>query len=102
VEFKPSILAKVVDGAPPGLDATANFLFYDKLWVGAMYRWEEAVGALVQYEINNKFRIGYSFDYVLSNIGSYSSGSHEIMLGVDIGRKWAGDVSPRFFTTRYF
>jgi type IX secretion system PorP/SprF family membrane protein len=102
VQFKPSTLIKVVNGAPPGVDVTANFLFYDKFWAGAMYRWQDALGVLLQYELNNKFRIGYAFDYTLSNLSKYSNGSHEIMLGIDIGRKWAGDVSPRFFSTRYF
>jgi len=102
VQFKPSALIKVVNGAPPGFDVTANFLFYEKFWAGAMYRWQDAVGVLLQYEFNNKFRLGYAFDYTLSDISKYSNGSHEIMLGLDIGRKWAGDVSPRFFSTRYF
>ncbi|MDZ4822812.1 MAG: type IX secretion system membrane protein PorP/SprF [Flavobacteriales bacterium] len=101
VKFKPSLLLKAVNGAPPGLDLSAQFLFYDKLWIGGMYRWEDAVGALVQYEINNKFKFGYSYDYTLSDIGMYSDGSHEIMLGIDIGRKPAGDVSPRFMN-RWF
>jgi hypothetical protein len=79
-----------------------QFLFYEKLWIGAMYRWQDAAGVLLQYEIDNRFKIGYAFDYTLSNLSIYSNGSHEIMLGIDIGRKWAGDVSPRFFSTRYF
>jgi len=29
--------------------------------------------------------IGYAFDYTLSNIINYSSGSHEIMIGINIG-----------------
>jgi len=96
-KFKPTILVKAVNGAPPGFDVTANFLFYEKLWIGAMYRHEDAAGILLQYEINNKWKFGYSYDYTLSNLNKYSSGSHELMLGVDIGRKVGGDVSPRYF-----
>jgi len=33
LKFKPSLLAKAVQGAPPGFDFTANFLFYDKLCI---------------------------------------------------------------------
>jgi type IX secretion system PorP/SprF family membrane protein len=97
LKFKPTIMLKGVDGAPPGADVTANFLLYDKFWIGAMYRWEDAVGALLQYEINNKFRIGYSYDYTLSDIGDYSTGSHEIMLGFDLYKPITGDKSPRYF-----
>lgn len=97
VKFKPTILLKAVNGAPPGMDLTANFMFYDKFWIGAMYRWQDAVGALIQYEINNKLKFGYAYDYITSDIGRYTSGSHEIMIGYDFGKGNKGDVSPRFF-----
>jgi type IX secretion system PorP/SprF family membrane protein len=97
LKFKPTILLKAVNGAPPGVDVTANFLFFDKLWAGMMYRWNDAVGMLVQYEINNKLKIGYAYDYILSDLSRYTSGSHEIMIGYDLGQGFRGDVSPRYF-----
>jgi type IX secretion system PorP/SprF family membrane protein len=97
VYFKPSAALRVVNGAPPSVDATANFLLYEKFWIGAMYRWQESVGLLVQYEINNRLRIGYAYDYSTTDINDYSSGSHEIMLSTDFGKKAGADVSPRFF-----
>ena len=96
-KFKPTILIKAVSGAPIGAEVTAQFLFYDKLWVGAMYRWTDAAGLLLQYEINNRFKIGYAYDYTLSDIRKYSDGSHEVMLGFDLIRGFPGDVSPRYF-----
>jgi type IX secretion system PorP/SprF family membrane protein len=96
-KFKPAFLVKAVPGAPISFDITANFMFYERLWVGGMYRLQDAVGLLLQYEVNNKIRVGYAYDYTLSDIGDYTSGSHEIMLGVEIGRKPGGDISPRYF-----
>jgi type IX secretion system PorP/SprF family membrane protein len=97
VKFKPTVLFKAVGGAPPAVDVTANFLIYDKFWIGAMYRWNDAVGALVQYEVNNRLKFGYAYDYIISDIGRYTIGSHEVMLGYDLGRGVGADVSPRFF-----
>jgi type IX secretion system PorP/SprF family membrane protein len=97
VKFKPTVLLKAVNGAPPGFDVTANFLMYDKLWMGAMYRWNDAVGVLLQYEVNNKLKFGYAYDYIISDIGRYTSGSHELMIGYDLVRPGRGDVSPRYF-----
>jgi type IX secretion system PorP/SprF family membrane protein len=96
-KFKPAFLFKAVNGAPPSFDLTANFIFYEKFWIGAMYRWQDAAGLLLQYEINNKVKIGYAYDYTLSDIGDYTIGSHEIMLGIDFFRGVRGDVSPRWF-----
>jgi type IX secretion system PorP/SprF family membrane protein len=96
-KFKPTILLKAVNGAPLGAEVTAQFLFYEKLWAGLMYRWQDAAGVLLQYEINNRFKIGYAYDYTLSDIRKYSDGSHEVMLGFDLIKGFPGDVSPRYF-----
>ncbi len=50
---------------------------------------------LLGFNINPDFRIGYAYDYTLSNLGDYNSGSHEIMLLYDFNRKQFN--SPRFF-----
>lgn len=96
-KFKPTVLIKAVNGAPLGAEVTAQFLFYEKLWAGVMYRWQDAAGVLLQYEINNRFKIGYAYDYTLSDIRKYSDGSHEVMLGFDLIKGFPGDVSPRYF-----
>jgi len=31
-----------------------------------------------------KYYLGYAFDYTMSNIKRYTSGSHEILLGINI------------------
>jgi type IX secretion system PorP/SprF family membrane protein len=92
-KFKPTVLIKAVSGAPIGAEVTGQFLFYDKLWAGLMYRWQDAAGVLLQYEINNRFKIGYA----LSDIRRYSDGSHEVMLGFDLIRGYPGEISPRYF-----
>ncbi len=97
IYFKPSTMIRLVNGAPPSFDITGNFLFYERFWAGAMYRYQEAVGMLFQYVINDKLRIGYAYDFSVNEIRTYSSGSHEIMLGVDFGRTPGADISPRFF-----
>lgn len=97
VHFKPAYLIKAVPGAPMQFDFTANFWFYERFWVGAMYRHEDAVGLLAQYVVNDVIRVGYAYDYNTSKLGDYSSGSHEIMLGVDLRKRYGGHTSPRYF-----
>lgn len=97
VKFKPSFLVKAVEGAPWNVDLTANFLFYDKFWLGAMYRYQDAVGALLQYHITDAFTAGYVYEYSITSLSKYSGGTHEIMIGYDIGSKTQGVRSPRYF-----
>lgn len=96
-KFKPTFLVKGVQGAPISFDLSANFFFFEKFWLGAMYRHQDAVGALFQYFFTDGIYAGYSYDYPISVLRNYSGGSHEIMLGFDFGRKLKGIRSPRYF-----
>jgi len=42
-------------------------------------------------------RIGYAYDYTLSNMGKYNDGSHEVILLWDIQFSETNFKSPRFF-----
>ena len=45
----------------------------------------------------SQLRIGYAYDMTTSKIRHYSSGSHEIMLGIDLGKDPIRIKSPRYF-----
>ena len=96
-KFKPTFLVKAVEGAPVSFDLSANFLFFEKFWLGAMYRHTDAVGLLAQYHLTNDLSVGYAYDYPLSTLRNYSGGSHEIMIGFEFGNKVKGVRSPRYF-----
>lgn len=100
VKFKPAFMTKMVASAPASFDLTTNFLLYDKFEIGAAYRVNDAVSSLVSFKINPQLRIGYSYDYTLTNLTKFNSGSHEFMVLFDIGsdqKKKGYDKSPRFF-----
>ncbi|MDP4953787.1 MAG: type IX secretion system membrane protein PorP/SprF, partial [Flavobacteriales bacterium] len=90
-------LIRYVAGAPVSADITANFLFNDRLWVGGMYRFGDAMGALVSFQINNQLRAGYSYDYTLSDLNNYNNGSHELMISYDFIFQKDKTLSPRYF-----
>lgn len=100
IKFKPAFMMKSAIGAPASFDITTNFLLYNKVEVGAAYRWDDSVGALFNFRISNALRVGYAYDYTISNLGRFNSGSHEIILLFDLDRsknKKGYDKSPRFF-----
>ncbi len=95
LKFKPTVLVKAVENASVQTDFTANFLIMDKVWLGAMYRIQNAYGFIAQFVIQEHVRIGYAVDFSTSKIVS-NSGTHEIMLSYEFGKRkrW---TSPRMF-----
>lgn len=85
-EVEPSLLMKAIVQAPVQLDINAKTIYKKMVWLGASYRHNESVVIMIGAEKNN-FRIGYSYDATLSNIRKYSSGSHEIFLGMNIPKR---------------
>ena len=97
IKFKPAFLTKLVTGAPLQVDASANFLFFDKLMLGGAYRWDAAVSALAGFQITDGLFIGYSYDMETTQLRKYNSGSHEVFLRFELFNKVSKMVSPRFF-----
>lgn len=96
--IKPSTLIKFQGNAPVELDLNCNVLFLNKFWLGAGWRTGDALIAMAEWNINSQLRIGYAFDYTLTQIADYSNNSHEVMLGYDFGK--SVDIktrSPRYF-----
>ncbi|NBU81000.1 MAG: type IX secretion system membrane protein PorP/SprF [Flavobacteriaceae bacterium] len=97
IKFKPAVLTKMVTGSPLQVDASANFLFFDKLMLGGAYRWDAAVSALAGFQVTDGLFIGYSYDMETTNLRRYNSGSHEVFLRFELFNKVSKMVSPRFF-----
>ncbi len=97
LKFKPAAMLKGTVGAPLSVDVSANFLLYNKLTLGAAYRWDAAVSAIAGFQINRNLMIGYAYDYSTTELGHYNNGSHEIFLRFELGTKVAPKVNPRFF-----
>lgn len=58
----------------------AKLLYEKKFWGGISYRHTDAIVPMIGIHLINGISFGYSYDVVLSNVGSYNSGSHELML----------------------
>lgn len=97
LKFKPATLVKAVSGSPLQWDVSANFLLYEKVTLGAAYRWSAAMSALVGFQATDEIFIGFGYDYQTTDIESYSDGSYEVMLRFDLFKKPERVLTPRFF-----
>ena len=98
LKLKPAFMTKAVKGAPLSMDLTANVLWNNRVEFGVGYRFDDSVSGLVNFKVTPTLRLGYAYDYTLSNLGNFNSGSHEVMILFDISKIGNGyDKSPRFF-----
>ncbi|KGO93134.1 PorP/SprF family type IX secretion system membrane protein [Flavobacterium subsaxonicum] len=97
LKFKPAVLGKIVSGAPITVDVSANFLLYEKLTLGASYRYDDSVSALAGFQITRGIFVGYAYDYSVTELNKYNDGSHEFVLKFQLVPKSTRIKSPRFF-----
>ena len=101
IKFRPTVITKFTNVAPMSYDATASFLFYEKIWFGASYRFNDAsnFGAFLDYQLTDSIRLGYAYDLPTYDFRPYSGGTHEVILIFEPRSILKSKVyrSPRYF-----
>ena len=96
-KLRPSVQVKASMGAPLSMDLSLAGIFNDKLWIGAMNRWNAAAGGFVQYQICRQFRLGLASEFGMTPIRNYNNGTFEVMMSYDFNYKKTDVKSPRYF-----
>lgn len=96
VKFIPSFLLKYVPvHAPVTFDFNATFVFVDRLWLGAAYRFNDSYNFMAAVNITRQLRLGYTYDLTVSPLRGYTGGTHEVALSFDFIFKRNNVISPR-------
>jgi type IX secretion system PorP/SprF family membrane protein len=96
IKILPSTLLSYRKNEPLLCDFNMHVIYSDHFWFGISYRSSDSFNFLFQVQLNNQIKIAYTYDYDISKLGNYSSGSHEIMLRYEFRRKFNA-VSPLNF-----
>ena len=97
LKIKPNFLFKVVDNRAIELDLNANLLFDEVVWLGVSYKFNNAVNILLEMQVTDQFRVGYSYSITTGPIQKAESGSHELLLQYRFKFNMKGVVTPRYF-----
>ncbi len=114
IRVRPGLLLKEDLKGPSCLDLNTMFIFKNRFWFGGSYRtavslWDKkyrenqsftllnSVSGIIQFQVSERLRIGYSYDYMMNGLNSSQNGTHEISLGWIIPSKSQRVLSPRFF-----
>ena len=79
LELVPSLFA-FSDGKVVQFTITSLVRYNKKVWGGVSYRAGDALIGIVGLELFNGIRLGYSYDFTISDMRKNSTGSHEFMI----------------------
>jgi type IX secretion system PorP/SprF family membrane protein len=96
LKFLPSTLITFSPGEKLLYDLSAHFNLYERFWAGVSYRSSKSVIGLIQFSVIDQLKIAYTYDFDFGSIGTYSNGSHEIMLRYEFKYK-VSVVNPLVF-----
>jgi type IX secretion system PorP/SprF family membrane protein len=77
---EPTALIKAVGPVPLQMDLSAKVIYQSQIWGALAYRTGDAISIIIGYAYQKKIYVGYSYDFGISDIHKYQSGSHEIMI----------------------
>ena len=118
----PSTLMKFTKNVPIDFDLNLNFLFYNRIWLGAGYRFGgnifagennrifdeygkigrgDAVIFMLRAMISKNIELGYAYDHTLSTLGDFNTGSHEFLLQFKFNKAVLSPDGVRITTPRY-
>ena len=78
---EPSAMIKGTAPRQLQFDFNARVIYMDMVWAGLSFRSNDALSFLIGYTYDNKIYIGYSYDFTVTDLRKYNSGTHEIMVG---------------------
>lgn len=95
--LKPSVLIRIVEGAPIQGDFNINFWMVNRIGVGVSYRTADSFVAMLELQPTNALRFGYAYDITTTNLSRYAGGTHEIILRYEFATNKKRIVTPRYF-----
>lgn len=106
IKIQPQTLIKIAPNAPVDGEANLNVIYQDKYTAGISYRAGgstkvgigESIDLLIAIQASEKIMLGFSYDYSLSELRNFNSGSFELGMRYCF-KKSEGEqfVNPRFF-----
>ncbi len=93
--YSPSVLVKYMRGISLGMEANMRVTFDNRIWAGATYRHQEAIGLMFGVHLSQQMNLTYSYESHINGPMRTSLGSHELVLALKFRNK-VYSVDPAF------
>jgi type IX secretion system PorP/SprF family membrane protein len=97
IDLKPSVLLKFTGNSPVSIDFNFSAHLFQQIWLGVLYRYNDAIGFNALYQIKDYVAFGYSYDFPINGKLYNQWGSHEFALLFDLKTRNNSFYSPRYF-----
>lgn len=84
VRVLPSVMFRYIKDTPLEFDASLRVRLKDFFIVGVSFKDGQTIGGTAGIILNNYVNFSYSYDYSFSELTSYTRGTHEIVLGINL------------------
>ena len=98
-QLKTTALGRIIESNVFQVEGNLVFAYKDFIWMGAGYRNKESVNAMVGVKAGI-VQFGYCYDFGVSNIRNYASGSHEVFVQFQFQKKKSNGTSSVPWTKR--
>lgn len=86
LQVTPYAIFRKANAAPFNYEFAVRAMYKKMAWLGLAYRSEGIMGASVGFQINEQVMFNYTYEFLGNGITGNSSGTHEIGLGLIVGK----------------
>lgn len=112
LKIRPQVMYRYIANAeqkiPHTLDFNLSLLIYDRVNIGGSYRTSfhnkktgltnsDSFDAMIEVWPTKQLLIGFAYDYTLTQLGDYTHGSYEAIIGYDFSFEKKRIITPRYF-----
>jgi type IX secretion system PorP/SprF family membrane protein len=84
IRLKPSFLLRWVPNGNMAADLNLSALLMETIWAGVTLRNFSSVGLNGQFQVANRFRIGYGFELPMNSLINSNFGTHELSILMEL------------------
>lgn len=90
IAFEPMVTYRTYENTPSQLEGLGALRIDNIVWVGGAYRQRYGASAFAGFNIKDKVKLGYAYEFAADQANALGDGTHEIQLVVRLGKKKLG------------
>ena len=87
IVLEPMVTYRTYENTPSQFEGLGALRIDNIVWVGGSYRQRYGASAFAGFNIKDKLKLGYAYEFAADQVNALGDGTHEIQLVVRLGRK---------------